>query len=379
MELFAVYNTYNIQLVRGDGCYVYDADGNEFLDLYGGHAVISVGHNHPVYTAALQRQMEQLSFYSNSVRLPIQKELATKLGKASNCPEYRLFLCNSGAEAVENALKLASFQTGRKKVIAFSGGFHGRTHGALAVTDNPAIRSPLNTDDHVIRLPFNDPDSLNEAFDKQGSEIAAVILECVQGVGGIRIAEPEFLQLVESSCRDHGAMFIADEVQSGFGRTGKFFSFQHSGVKPHLISTAKGMGNGFPIGAVLIDESIRAGAGMLGTTFGGNPLACSAALAVLRIMKEEKLLKNSARMGEYFMKKLKKLPGVIEVRGMGLMIGVEFDRPVAGLRRSLLMDHHVFTGSSKMASVLRFLPPLNITGKQLDKALESLHSALNDH
>lgn len=377
MELLPVYKLYDIELVKGRECFVYDVGGNEYLDLYGGHAVISVGHAHPAYIAALKVQMDRLSFYSNSVRLPVQQKLAGKLGKLSRCEDYRLFLCNSGAEAVENALKLASFDTGRKKVIAFTGSFHGRTDGALAVTDDDSIRAPINSAEHVVRLPFNDTEALRNAFSEQGVEIAAVIVETIQGVGGIQVASREFLQAVASLCAEHGARFIADEVQSGFGRSGYFFAFQYAGVRPSLIAMAKGMGNGFPIGGVLSVPEIEVRYGMLGTTFGGNPLACAAADCVLDIIQREDLVSASREMGRRFMDQLSRLPHVTEVRGMGLMIGLELDRSAVELRADLIRKHGIFTGGARQANVIRFLPPLNISWLQLERALAALEIELS--
>ena len=374
MNLFPTYPLFDISLEKGKGCFVYDINGNRYLDLYGGHAVISVGHNHPVYAKRLKSQISKLGYYSNSVKLPIQSELANKLGKLSKYNDYQLFLCNSGAEANENALKLASFHNKRKVIVAFEGGFHGRTHGALAVTDNPKIRAVINENNHVITLPFNNKELVKKAFKERGNEIAAVIIEPIQGVAGIQVAQPSFIQLIERLCYQKGALLIADEVQAGFGRTGKFFSHQHMNVRPSLITVAKGMGNGFPIGGVLIHPDIKGWYGMLGTTFGGNPLACAASIAVLDIIKDKKLVSHSKELGSYLMKRLAKIKGVKEVRGKGLMIGIEFNKPIRKIRETLLYKHHILTGSAKDPNVLRILPPLIVKRKSLDifiKALES--------
>lgn len=378
MNLFEVYPIYNIALKKGKGCYVYDDQGNRYLDLYGGHAVISVGHNHPYFNSAVSRQLHQLPYYSNSVKLPIQWKLANKLGRASHRNDYQLFLCNSGAEAIENAIKLASFHTGRKRIIAFENGFHGRTHGALAVTDNPKIRAAVNTSEHVLTLPFNDEAALKAAFAANKDSIAAVLIEPVQGLGGIHVATSGFLQLIERLCLQHGALFIADEVQSGCGRTGLFFAHQHARVNPHLIAVAKGMGNGFPIGGVLIHGDVKPWHGMLGTTFGGSPLACAASIAVLDIIRDEKLKERATALGKRLMEGLIALPGIREVRGMGLMIGAEFQFPVAKLRQDLLFRHHILTGSSKNPDVLRLLPPLTLKKKYADYFLERLQTALEE-
>jgi len=379
MDLFNVYPVFDIALERGKGCYVFDIKGKRYLDLYGGHAVISVGHNHPVFTQSVTRQLHQLPYYSNSVKLPIQWKLARKLGKASFCNDYQLFLCNSGAEAVENALKLASFSTGRKRILSFEGGFHGRTHGALAVTDNPKIRAGINTADHVVILPFNDEGALKAAFLKYKDEIAGVLIEPIQGLGGIREASTSFLQLIERLCLQNGSLFIADEVQAGFDRTGKFFSHQHANVHPQLIAMAKGMGNGFPIGGVLIHGDIKPWFGMLGTTFGGNPLACAASIAVLEILKDEKLRKNANNTGNYLMQSLREVDGVVEVRGKGLMIGVKFDFPVGPMRKELVYEYRILTGSSKDPNVLRLLPPLTLKKKHVDQFIKSLKTVLDNN
>ena len=378
MKLFPVYPLFDIELVKGKGANVYDSDGQEYLDLYGGHAVISVGHGHKEYKKAIKKQLDELAYYSNSVKLPIQDKLARKLGKVSGYKDYSLFLCNSGAEAIENALKIASFQTKKRVVIAFEGGFHGRTSGAVAVTDNKKIQALVNPSDHVVTIPFNNINVLRGALNSYENEIAAVIIEPIQGVNGIQVADISYLIELEQLCNAAGILLIADEVQAGYARTGEFFSHQHAGIKPHLITVAKGMGNGFPIGGVLIHPDIDAWAGMLGTTFGGNPLACAAALSVLKIIEAEELQKNASKLGDYLKNELQHLPKIIEVRGRGLMIGIEFDFPIKELREKLLYEHHILTGSAKQPNVLRILPPLNIKKKQLDQFLQALRKSLKN-
>ncbi|MEA5258788.1 aminotransferase class III-fold pyridoxal phosphate-dependent enzyme [Arcicella aquatica] len=373
MNLFNVYPLYDITPVKAKGSYLWDKNGVEYLDLYGGHAVISIGHAHPYYVEKLTEQLQNIGFYSNSVNIPIQSELAEKLGKLSGCEEYDLFLCNSGAEANENALKVASFFNGRKKVIAFSKAFHGRTAGAVAVTDNKAIVAPINYDEHVTFLPFNDAATLTANVTE---ETCAVIIEGIQGVGGINVASDEFLKAAREACDKTGAILILDSVQCGYGRSGKFFSHQFSGIKPDLITTAKGMGNGFPIGGVFIAPKFKAKHGMLGTTFGGNHLACAAAVAVLDVMKEEALIENAAKMGEYLFEKLSKLEGIKELRGRGLMIGIEFEQPVDKIRDSLLFDHHIFCGYAGKHT-LRLLPSLAITQKECDTFLQALEEVIS--
>ena len=370
MNLFNVYPLYDITPVKALGSTLWDKNGVEYLDLYGGHAVISIGHSHPHYVQKLTEQLSNIGFYSNSVNIPIQAELADKLGKLSGYEDYELFLCNSGAEANENALKVASFFNGRKKVIAFSKAFHGRTAGAVAVTDNKAIVAPINYDEHVTFLPFNDVEALKANVTE---EICAVIVEGIQGVGGINVASDEFLKAAREVCDKMGAILILDSVQCGYGRSGKFFSHDFSGIKPDLMTTAKGMGNGFPIGGVLISPKFKAKHGMLGTTFGGNHLACAAAVAVLDVMKSENLMENATKMGNYLMENLQGISGVKEVRGRGLMIGIEFEQPVDKIRDSLLFDHHIFCGYSGK-NTLRLLPSLGIGQVELDKFLEALVS-----
>lgn len=369
MNLFDVYPLLDITPVKGEGCYVWDENGTKYLDLYGGHAVISVGHSHPHYIKRINDQLGQIGFYSNSVQIPQQKELAEKLGEACGYPDYQLFLVNSGAEANENALKLASFVTGRKKMVAFKKGFHGRTSAAVAVTDNPKIVAPVNETSNAIILPFNDLALLEEQL--KTNEIGGVIVEGIQGIGGIHVPDPEFLIGAEKLCKEYGALLILDEIQSGYGRSGKFFAHQYTPVKPDLITVAKGMGNGFPVGALLIAPEIKPWHGMLGTTFGGNYLACAASLAVLEIMETEKLVKNAAEVGEYLINRLKSISGIKEVRGLGLMIGLEFNRQINDIRHVLLKKHHIFTGVSG-SNIIRLLSPLNLTKEQADVFVEAL-------
>lgn len=376
MNLFDVYPLFDITPVKAQGAYLWDEQGRRYLDLYGGHAVISIGHSHPHYVKRLARQLYDIGFYSNSVQMPLQQELAEKLGRLSGYPDYSLFLCNSGAEANENALKLASFHTGRKKVLAFKGAFHGRTSAAVAVTDNPAIQAPINETENVIFVPLNDLQAYNMALQEHGQELAAVIVEGMQGVGGVQVPQDNFLQEVAAGCERVGALLILDEVQTGYGRTGKFFAHQHANVKPDLITVAKGMGNGFPIGGVLINPNIEAKHGLLGTTFGGNYLACVAALAVLEVIEEENLMQNSQQIGARLIEALRQLPGVREVRGTGLMIGVELEEACAGVRKRLLTEHGIFTGSSSDKNTLRLLPPLCIGAREVDKFLTAFESVL---
>ena len=374
MKPFDVYPLFDIEITKGRGCYTYDKNGVEYLDMYGGHAVISIGHSHPYYIQKMEEQMEKLVFYSNSVQNSLQVKLAEKLGKLSGYEDYSLFLINSGAEANENALKLASFHTGRKKVVAFSKSFHGRTSAAVRVTDNPNIVAPLNEDLDVEFLPLNDIQAVKEAL--KNKDVCAVIIEGIQGVGGIRVPEPEFLKSLREVCTATGTILILDELQSGYGRSGKFFAHQHAGIRPDMITTAKGMGNGFPIGGVLISPLFKPVYGMLGTTFGGNHLACSAAIAVLDVMKGEKLVENAATVGSYLIKKLNAFPQIKEIRGMGLMIGIEMNEPVMQLRNSLLFEQKVFTGASG-THVIRLLPPLNLSKQDADLFLSRFNNALN--
>ena len=358
MQLFDVYSLYPIEPVRGAGNFVYDADGTEYLDLYGGHAVISIGHAHPEYVRAVGEQAARLGFYSNSVENSLQRELAERLGRLSGYDDYRLFLCNSGAEANENALKLASFHTGRAKVLAFSKAFHGRTSGAVAATDNPAISAPFNRTPNVEFVPLNDIEAVRAKLATR--EFAAVLIEGIQGVAGIHCPSDEFLRQLREEATATGTQLVLDEIQSGYGRTGHFFAHQHAGIRPDLITTAKGMGNGFPIGGVLIAPHFEARPGMLGTTFGGNHLACAAAIAVLKVMESERLVENAAAVGEYLLGELRGIPGIREVRGRGLMIGIELDGSGPEFRRRLLFERHVFTGGAGPATV-RLLPALSLT------------------
>ena len=376
MNLFDVYPVNPINIVRGQGSLVYDNHDKEYLDMYGGHAVISIGHTHPHYVKRLEDQLHQLGFYSNSIEIPIQKELATKLGKVSGKDDYQLFMCNSGAEANENALKLASFYNGKKKVIAFTKAFHGRTSLAVAVTDNPKIVAPINETDNVIFLPWADETALEQAFAVHGNEISSVIIEGIQGVGGIQVAPESFLQKIRSLCDQHNAVFIADSVQCGYGRTGKFFSQDFAGVNADIYSMAKGMGNGFPVGGIIISPKIQPAYGMLGTTFGGNHLACAASLAVLEVIEQDNLLQNAETIGEYLIKELKKLEQVKEVRGRGLMIGIELPEELSNARKDLLFKHHIFTGEAK-PNVVRLLPALNLTKAHADRFLEAFVNVLN--
>ncbi len=373
MKLFDVYPLFDIEIVKGEGCYTYDAEGNKYLDLYGGHAVISVGHSHPQYLNALQEQASKLVFYSNSVINGLQQRLADKLGKISGYDDYQLFLINSGAEANENALKLASFHTGKKRVIAFGKAFHGRTSLAVEATDNPKIVAPINANNHVTFIPLNDVDAL--ASDLAKGDVCAVIIEGIQGVGGIRIPEDDFMHEVRRLCDEYSAVMILDEIQSGYGRSGRFFAHQYSDVRPDIITMAKGIANGFPMGAVLISPKFIPVYGQLGTTFGGNHLACAAAIAVLDIFEKENLVENSREVGEYLMNELKKIPEIKEVRGRGLMIGIEFDYPVKELRTRLIKEQRVFTGASG-TNVIRLLPPLVLTREQADDFITRFKNAL---
>lgn len=374
MKLFDVYPLFNINLKRGEGCYVYDDKDTKYLDFYGGHAVISIGHAHPHYVKKLENQLHQLSFYSNSVQIEIQQALASKLGQLSGYDDYNLFLCNSGAEAVENALKVTSFHNNRKKIIAFKGAFHGRTSGAVAITDNAKIKPPVNDDSHVIFLDFNDTENLQKAFSE--NEICAVIIEPIQGVNGIYEPEISFLQLIQQLCNNHNALFIADEIQCGYGRSGKFFAHQFADVQPDVITMAKGMGNGFPIAGILIHPKIAAKYGMLGTTFGGAPLACAAGLAVLEVIENENLINNAIETGNYLMEECKQLPQVKEIRGKGLMIGIEFNFPIKELREKLVYEHHIFVGNSNNANTLRLLPSLTVTKVEVDLVMNAIKSIL---
>ena len=369
MELFNVYPIFDINIVKGEGAYVWDDKKNKYLDFYGGHAVISIGHSHPRYVERISNQVAQLGFYSNSVVNELQKEVAHKLGKISGYDDFSLFLVNSGAEANENALKLASFYNGRKKVISFSKAFHGRTSLAVEVTDNPNIVAPINDNGNVMFLPLNDINSFEQEIKKQ--DVCAVIIEGIQGVGGIKIPDNNFLQAVRKLCDETNTVLILDEIQSGYGRSGKFFAHQYANIKPDLITVAKGIGNGFPLSAILIHPKFTPSYGMLGTTFGGNHLACAAALTVLEVMEKESLVDNARLMGEYLMEGLKTIPEIKEIRGRGLMIGLEFENSIIELRKKLLYEKKVFTGISG-EKVLRLLPPLSITQVEADLFLRSL-------
>ena len=373
MNLFDVYPLNDITIIKAAGSYVWDDTNQKYLDLYGGHAVISIGHTHPHYVHRLEEQLHKVGFYSNSIKIPSQVELAEKLGKISGKEDYQLFLCNSGAEANENALKLASFYNGRKKIIAFKKAFHGRTSLAVAVTDNPAIVAPVNQTDNVIFLPFNDEDALEATFKQH--DICAVIIEGIQGVGGINVAADSFLQKIRSLCDSYNAVYIADAVQCGYGRTGKFYAHDYSGVNADIYTMAKGMGNGFPVAGISIAPKIHAKYFMLGTTFGGNHLACAAALAVLEVMEKDALMKNAEAVGDYLITELKKLPQVIEVRGRGLMIGIELPEALKDVKKNLLFKHKIFTGEAK-PYVIRLLPALNITKVEADIFLEAFREEL---
>lgn len=373
MNLFDVYTLFDVVPVRGKGCHVWDDKGNEYLDLYGGHAVISVGHSHPRYVQAITEQLNKIAFYSNSVINPLQSVLAQKIGELSGLTDYSLFVCNSGAEANENCLKLASFHTGRSKVVAFRRSFHGRTSGAVAVSDNPKINSPFNMQHEVLWADLNDLASVARHVEK--NDVAAVIIEGIQGCGGIHIPTEQFLKDLLDLCHAHGTVLILDEIQSGYGRSGKFFAHQYAGIKPDLISMAKGIANGFPVGAALINPEFKAVKGMLGTTFGGNYLGMAAAIAVADIYRDEKLEENSARVGKYLLENMPKSPRIKEVRGRGLMIGVEFNEPVSPIRQKLLYDKHIFTGVAGQ-NMVRILPPLCLTTAQVDQFLAAFSEVL---
>ncbi len=377
MTLYPVYPLFDIDIVKGKGCHVWDSTGQEYLDLYGGHAVISIGHCHPHYVAVLNAQLNKLGFYSNSVINRLQEQLAERLGKACGYEDYQLFLVNSGAEANENALKLASFHTGRSRILAASKAFHGRTSLAVEATDNPKIVAPVNANNHVTFLPLNDLSAFEAELSK--GDVAAVIVECIQGVGGIRMATEEFLQGLRAACDKYGSILICDEIQCGYGRSGRFFAHQHLDVQPDMITCAKGIANGFPMGAVLISPRFEATYGQLGTTFGGNHLACAAALAVLDVMEQEDLVENTAQVGRYLMEQLQALaevtPAITEVRGEGLMIGIEFAEPIKELRTRLVREQHVFTGAAS-TNILRLLPPLCLTQAEADDFLTRLKAVL---
>ena len=373
MKLYDVYPLFDINIVKGKGCHVWDEKGEEYLDLYGGHAVISIGHAHPHYVEMISNQVAQLGFYSNSVINKLQQELADRLGELSGYDDYQFFLINSGAEANENALKLASFYNGRTRVLVQEKAFHGRTSLAVEATHNPKIIAPINANGHVTYLPMNDLPAWEAEFAK--GDVCAVMIECIQGVGGIRLVTPEFMQGLRALCDKYDTILICDEIQCGYGRSGKFFAHQHTGVRPDIITVAKGIGNGFPMGGVLISPKFTPVYGQLGTTFGGNHLACAAAIAVLDVMKQEGLVENTAKVGAYLMEELKKFPQIKEVRGQGLMIGMEFDEPIKDIRRRLLFEQKVFTGVSG-TNVIRLLPPLCLSMAEAEEFLKRFKQAL---
>lgn len=375
MNLFDVYPLNDVTIVKAKGSYVWDDKGEQYLDLYGGHAVISIGHTHPHWVKRIEEQLEKIAFYSNSIRIPVQNELAQKLGKVSGKNDYQLFLCNSGAEANENALKLASFYNGRKKTIAFSKSFHGRTSLAVAATDNKNLIAPINETDNVIFLPFNDEDALEACFEKQGKEISSVIIEGIQGVGGIVMADESFLKKIRSLCDQYGALYIADAVQCGYGRTGKFFSHDFAGVNADIYTMAKGMGNGFPVAGIIVAPQIKPKHFQLGTTFGGNHLACAAALAVLETIEEEKLMGNAVMVGKYLKDELNKISELQNVRGRGLMIGFDVPEELKDLKKNLLWNQKIFTGEAK-PNVIRLLPSLALKKRDAEDFIEALQTEL---
>ena len=376
MKLFDVYPLFDINIVRGRGCHIFDDEGTEYLDLYGGHAVISIGHSHPHYVESISKQLQQIGFYSNSVVNDLQQRLADTLGRLSGYDDYQLFLINSGAEANENALKLASFHTGRTRILAAEKAFHGRTSLAVEATDNPKIIAPVNANNHVSYLPLNDLQPWADELSK--GDVCAVIIECIQGVGGIRMATPEFMQGLHALCRQHGTVLICDEIQCGYGRSGRFFAHQWLGIRPDIITMAKGIANGVPMGAVLISPEFEAQYGQLGTTFGGNHLACAAAIATAEVMEREQLVENALVVGDHLLQQLRKaaLPHVADLRGRGLMIGIELDMPYKEVRLRLLHDEHIFTGCAG-TNVLRLLPPLCLTTYEADQFVDSLRRVLS--
>jgi len=376
MNLFDVYPINEVTIVKAKGSYVWDDKGEQYLDLYGGHAVISIGHTHPHWVKRIEEQLEKIAFYSNSIKIPLQVQLAEKLGKVSGKDDYQLFLCNSGAEANENALKLASFHTGRKKIVAFSKSFHGRTSLAVAVTDNKNYTAPVNETDNVIFLPFNDGEALEACFEKEGKNIAAVIIEGIQGVGGINVADDAFLRSIRSLCDQHGAVYIADSVQCGYGRSGKFFSHDFAGVSADIYTMAKGMGNGFPVAGIIIAPHIKPKHFQLGTSFGGNHLACAAALAVLEIIEEEKLMGNAVMIGKYLRDELNAIPELKNVRGRGLMIGFDVPDELKDLKKNLLWKQKIFTGEAK-PNVIRLLPSLGLKKKDAEQFIESIKEEIS--
>lgn len=374
MELFNVYPLYNVTPVKAKDCSVWDDEGKEYLDLYGGHGVISVGHSHPAYVSAVTKQINNLGFYSNAIQNPLQKTLAHKLGEVSGCEDYELFLCNSGAEANENALKIASFHTGKSKVLAFHNAFHGRTSAAVAVTDNEKINAPLNKQQEATFVDLNNISAVKSEL--ENGEYCAVIIEGIQGVGGLDQGSTTFFQELQQICKKHNVVLILDEIQSGYGRTGKFFAFQHHNIQPDIITTAKGMGNGFPIGGVLISKKFEASFGLLGTTFGGNHLACAGAISVLEIIEKENLIDNVIQVSEYFQEQIKTIPQVKKIKGKGLMTGVAFDFEVGELRKKLIYDHRIFTGGAMNKNLLRILPPLTVTTSDIDQFKNALKEIL---
>lgn len=374
MNLFEVYPLYEVQPIRAKDVYVYDAQDTEYLDLYGGHAVISIGHSHPHYLKLLKVQLEQIAFYSNAIQNPLQQQLADAIGAHSCLHNYQLFLCNSGAEAIENALKLASFHTNKKRIIAFKNAFHGRTSAAVAATDNTKINAPLNQQQAVTFLPFNDSTALEKELLK--GDVCAVIFEAIQGVGGLDEPSEEFVYAMEQLCKKHNACLIADEVQAGFGRTGTFFAYQKYKINPHVVTMAKGMGNGFPIGGILVCPEIEASFGLLGTTFGGNHLACQASIAVLNVLEKERLQEKTKSLEMYFKTKAAQIPQIKKVKGRGLMLGIEFDFEVSELRKKLIYEYHIFTGGSSNKNLIRILPPLTVQEHHFDSFFKALEKAL---
>jgi acetylornithine/N-succinyldiaminopimelate aminotransferase len=374
MNTFDVYSIFDIDIVKAKGCQLWDSQGKTYLDLYGGHAVISIGHTHPHYVEKITNQLQNIGFYSNSILIKSQNELAEKLGAISGYEDYNLFLCNSGAEANENALKLASFSNGRKKIIAFGKAFHGRTSLAVSATDNKNIVAPVNENNNICFLPWNDLGAFEKEIDET---VCAVIIEGIQGVGGVNIPSVPFLQKIEALCNAHGVILILDEIQSGYGRTGKFFAHQYANIKPHIITIAKGMGNGFPIGGVLISPCIEAKKEMLGTTFGGNHLACAAGIAVLDVLKNEDLMNNALTLGNYLMAALKGEPKIAEIRGQGLMIGIELYEPITAIRNNLLSEYKIFTGTSSNKNTIRILPSLAVTKNEIDQFIVAFKTLLN--
>lgn len=375
MKLFDVYPLYDVTPVKAEGAYVWDDKGDKYLDLYGGHGVISIGHTHPSYKAAIETQLSQIGFYSNAIQNPLQLELARKLGELSGCgDEYALFLCSTGAEANENAIKVASFENNKSRIIAFKNGFHGRTSGAVSITDNPKIIAPINAHNPVTILPLNDIECVKKEIAR--GDVSSVIIEPIQGVGGLDQPTTAFLKELRKVTQENNVCLILDEVQSGYGRSGKFFAHQHHDVKADIIPMAKGMGNGFPVGGVLVHKSIEPWSGMLGTTFGGSHLACAAGIAVLDVMKEEKLMENVSEINTYFKEQVKSLPGLKQVKGLGLMLGLEFDFEVAALRKKLIYDHKIFTGGSSNKKLLRILPPLNVRKSDLEIFIKALKDLL---